>query len=77
LAGKYVAAWSLAGPVRDDLAAAMLLDGGLAAVGLAGDSLLDRRRAADRLRDMSEAIADPVRPAPRAEHLPGPFLWFY
>jgi hypothetical protein len=77
LAGKFLAAWSLAGPLRDDLATAILADGGPAAVGFAGDSLQDRRRAERHLGTLGEAIARPTDGSTRPEHLPGPFLWFY
>jgi hypothetical protein len=76
LGGKLLAGWCLGGPVRDDLPAALLADGGIAALGIAEGSVVGLRRAAPRLAEWSRAFAE----APddrRVEEIGGPFVWFF
>jgi hypothetical protein len=76
LRGRLLAAWSLAGPVRDDLPAALLGEGRLAGIGLAESTLVARRTAADSVRALGEALSRRAD-EPRVEQLPGPFLWYF
>ena len=73
LAGKLLAAWSFGGPLRQDLAASLLAEGKLAGIGLAEASLVEQRRAPERLA----AIAGALSKKPRVEALGGPFLWHF
>jgi len=74
--GRLLAAWCLAGPVRQDLAAGLLEEGNLAGVGIARDSVVDRRRAVETLREIDRALAGASAEL-RVEKLPGPFLWHF
>jgi hypothetical protein len=74
--GRLLAAWCLAGPVREDLARALIDEGRLAGVGLVEDSLMARRRAVTTLRAMRNALSAAGNEQ-RVEHLPGPFLWHF
>jgi hypothetical protein len=76
LQGKLLAVWSLAGPVRADLPALLLEEGGLAGFGLAEWSVVGQRSAADQLSAMSAALSA-ATPNLRVEELPGPFLWYF
>jgi hypothetical protein len=74
--GRLLAAWSLAGPVREDLPGSLIEEGQIAGFGLAEHSLVSRRRTAETiraLRDVLTAATDELR----AEQLPGPFLWYF
>ena len=73
LDGKLLAAWSLGGPVRPDLAASLIAEGKLAGIGIAEASLVAARRAAERLGELARALAG----RPRVEAAPGPFLWHF
>jgi hypothetical protein len=74
--GKLLAGWSLAGPVRDDLAAWILESTEVAGVGIAEGSVVSRRAAPKRLRTISRALKS--RGADdRVESIPGPFLWYF
>ena len=74
--GRLLAAWCLAGPVREDLPRRLLEPGILAGVGLAEDSLLARREAEATLAALALHLAEPGA-HPRPERLGGPFLWYY
>jgi hypothetical protein len=74
--GKLLAAWSLAGPVREDLPAVMLAEGKLAGVGLAPTSVFELRAAADRLAEMRAALLRTKGPT-RPERVAGPFVWHF
>ncbi len=72
--GKLLAAWCLSGPVRPDLPASILAEGGLAGLGLAEPSVVLVRAAPQRLGRLATALREDER---RVERLPGPFVWFY
>jgi len=72
--GRLLAAWSLAGPLREDLAASLIAEGTLAAVGIAEHSLVARRETAKTIAQLRAALE---RPGRRVEQLPGPFLWHF
>jgi len=74
--GKLLAVWSLAGPVREDLPAALLAAGKLAGVGLAPTSVFELRSAAERLAEMHDALRATKTPT-RPERLAGPFVWHF
>jgi hypothetical protein len=74
--GRLLAAWSLAGPVREDLPRSLLDEGQLAGIGLVEDSLVARRRAAGMMDALRRALAE-ATDADRVENLPGPFLWYF
>ena len=74
--GKLLAGWSLAGPVRDDLAPWILERSAVAGVGIAAGSVVSRRAAAERLQAIATSLR--VRGADdRVESIPGPFLWHF
>ena len=72
--GRLLAAWSLAGALREDLAASLIGEGMLAGVGIAEDSLVARRETVKTIAELRAALA---RPGRRVEQLPGPFLWHF
>jgi len=74
--GKLLAAWSLAGPVREDLPAALLAEGKLAGVGLAPTSVFELHIAAEKLAEMRAAVQATKAPT-RPERLAGPFVWHF
>jgi len=74
--GKLLAGWSLAGPVRDDLAPWILESTAVAGVGIAEGSVVSRRGAAERLRAIARAL-ETRGAASRVESIPGPFLWHF
>ena len=74
LEGKLLAAWCLAGRVRQDLPADLLAESGLAGLGLAEASMIAMQRAPDELVSMRTALTESGR---RVEELPGPFLWYF
>ena len=74
--GRLLAAWCLSGPVRQDLAGSLLEDGNLAGFGVAQDSVVDRREAAETVRTLDRALAGDTAEL-RVEKLPGPFLWHF
>jgi plasmid stability protein len=76
LAGKLLGAWSLASGVREDLPAALLAEGKLAAVGLASSSVVELRRAPEQLAALARVIREASQ-ATRVEALPGPFVWHF
>lgn len=74
LEGRYLAAWSLAGPIRRDLAGSLLAGGDLAGLGLASASVVAERSAVESIAELAQALdAGPGR----VERLPGPFLWYF
>ncbi len=75
LRGKILAAWSLAGPVRDDLSAWVLAESEVAALGLGEPTPLPLRSVENRLRAFAEALR--ASPGTKVERVAGPFLWFY
>jgi hypothetical protein len=77
LEGKLLAAWSLSGPVRQDLPASLLAEGKLAGLGLAEAGVVERRWVVGSLGALSRALAAAGESAPRVERLPGPFTWFF
>ena len=74
--GKLLAGWSLAGPVRDDLAAWILESTAVAGVGIAEDSVVSRRAAPQRLKAILQAL-ESSGADDRVESIPGPFLWHF
>ena len=74
--GKLLAGWSLAGPVRDDLAPWILEQTAVAGVGIAEGSVVSRRTAAERLGTIARSLASRGA-ADRVESIPGPFLWHF
>jgi hypothetical protein len=77
LRGRLLAAWCLSGSVRQDLPASLLEDGNLAALGVAEDSVVDRRGAVETLRMLDRALSEVDSAELRVERLPGPFLWHF
>ncbi len=75
MAGKLLAAWSLAGPVREDVPAALLRRGQLAGVGLAEATVVGLRRAVEELEAFGRAVQQGSQA--RVEELTGPFLWYF
>ena len=76
-AGKYLAVASFGGPLRRDLAASLLAEGKLAAIGLDAPGPAGRPAAVEQLLRWARAAASPESKGKRAEGTPGPFLWFY
>ncbi len=74
--GRLLAAWPLAGPVREDLARSLIGEGRLAGVGIAEVSVVARRRVAETLGALA-ATLDAPGTRRRVEQLPGPFLWHF
>jgi hypothetical protein len=74
--GRLLAAWSLAGPVRQDLPASLLAEGRLAGLGLAEATLVGRRAALEQLAALGRSLSE-ARGEHRVERLGGPFLWFF
>ena len=74
--GKLLAGWSLAGPVRDDLASWLLEQTQIAGVGIAEGSVVSRRTAPDRLRAIARELSARGK-QDRVESIPGPFLWHF
>ncbi len=77
MSGKLLAAWSLAGELREDVPAALLGEGRLAGFGIAESSVIELRRAAARLAEFARAAAGTPAAGARVERLPGPFLWHF
>jgi hypothetical protein len=77
LQDKLLAAWSVSGPVRQDLPASLLAEGKLAGLGLAGAGVVQRREIVTSLDAFSRALADARESPLRVEFLPGPFTWFF
>ena len=75
--GKLLAAWCLSGPVREDLPASLLADGGLAGLGLAEASYVGRRNAVRHVGELSRALAGAAASDARVEELSGQFLWYF
>jgi len=75
--GAALAVASLGGPVRGDLAASLLEDGQLAAVGVADDLTQNVTVAAERVRAWAKNAGDAASKGKRAEEIPGPFTWYY
>ena len=75
--GKLLAVWGLAGSLRQDLPAALLEEGRLAAVGLGGASVVDRRGAVKELERIEASLAARSGSPLRVEQLRGPFLWYF
>jgi hypothetical protein len=75
--GRLLAAWSLGGPVRADLARSWIDEGQLAGIGLAEHSLVARRGAARALGELRRALASGGAEPPRIERIGGPFLWHF
>ena len=74
--GKLLAAWSLAGPLRRDLARSLIDRGQVAGVGLAEDSVVGRRVAVQQVVKLDRALVE-AGATLRVEQLPGPFLWHF
>jgi hypothetical protein len=74
--GRLLAAWSLAGPVREQLARSLLAEGELSGIGLAPPALTVRRHAAEAMVQLRRALEQPGSER-RVEQLPGPFLWHF
>jgi len=69
--GKLLAAWPLAGPLRDDLPVRLLEEGKLAGVGLAAPPWPNLYRVPERLRAWVRDLAGRRLP----DEVPGPFTW--
>ena len=74
--GRLLAGWSLAGPVREDLARSLLDEGLLGGIGLAEHSLVARRTAVETLAGIRRTLTAGAEDL-RVEQLPGPFLWHF
>ena len=75
--GKLLAAWCVAGSMRPDVPARVVSDGGLAGLGVASSTLVDRRHAVEDLAAFGRALASPINVGGRIEQIEGPFLWFF
>jgi hypothetical protein len=73
---KLLAGWSLAGPLRDDLAAWIVQESGVAGFGVASGSVLERRDATENLAAIAADLKR-AKQARRVEAIPTPFLWFF
>jgi hypothetical protein len=75
--GKLLAAWCLAGGMRPDVPAGVVTGGGLAGLGVASSTLVDRRRTVEDVAALDRSLASPLSQGGRIEQLDGPFLWFF
>jgi hypothetical protein len=75
--GKLLAAWSLSGPVRQDLPASLLREDNLAGLGLAEPGVVSGRGAASGLSALSDALQATEARGQKVERLSGSFLWFF
>jgi hypothetical protein len=74
-AGKFLAVASKGGRLRPDLAASLLEEGKLAAVGVYEVGPVGRRRADHELAEFNRAVAGGSANGRRIEEAPGPFTW--
>ncbi|NIM00527.1 MAG: hypothetical protein GTN89_06565 [Acidobacteria bacterium] len=74
--GKLLAGWSLAGPVRADLAPWILQETSVAGVGIAEGSVVSRRAAVEQLARIARELASRGS-TDRVESFAGPFLWHF
>ncbi len=75
MTGKLLGAWSLAGPLRQDLPAAWIADGRLAGFGLADPAVVGVGAGIDSLAELARSLDSAA--GRRIEQLPGPFVWFF
>ncbi len=71
LAGRLLAAWPLAGPLRDDLPVRLLEEGEVVGVGLADPPWPNLYRVPERLAEWAGALAG----RETIDGAPGPFTW--
>ena len=73
--GRAVLVWSMGSDLREDLAASLLADGKLAAIGFVHSPPAEWRLVASQMAALTDAFA---KGAPtRLDDLPVPALWFY
>ncbi len=77
LKGKLLAVLSFGGPIRRDLPASLLAEGGLAALGVAEAPPAGQSRWMHDLLEFDAALVKPAAADRRVEDVPGPFLWYY
>ncbi len=75
--GKLLAAWSLAGPFRQDLPASLLAEGVLAGVSIVDVPPVGLSAVSKEIAAMAAAGAAKRGPGTRVEELPGPRPWYY
>jgi hypothetical protein len=75
LRGRLLAVLSFGGPIRRDLPASLLSEGGLAGLGIAEAPPAGQPRWLRELMAFGEALAGSGAQGRRIEDLPGPFLW--
>ncbi len=73
--GRAVLVWGMGSGLREDLAASLLAEGGLAALGFIAAPPVDWRRVAGDLAALSNTFKN--EPPARLDDLPVPALWFY
>ncbi len=77
MAGRALAAWSLAAPLRGDLPGSLLAGRELACIGVAEASAIGVRSAERRLAEWSRRLAATPPRSARIETLGGPFVWVF
>ncbi len=75
MSGRPLLVWGMGSGLREDLAASLLAEGRLAAVGFIASPPVEWNRLASDLSALSDAFAN--RPPARLDDLPVPALWFY
>jgi hypothetical protein len=76
-AGKILAVASLGGPLRADLPASLLAEGGLAGLGVFDAGPVGLQRSIDEIVRFAKTASGEGSKGRRVEELPGPFTWFY
>lgn len=76
-AGKTLAVVSLGGPLRADLPASLLAEGGLAGLGVYDAGPIGLRKSIDEVVRFARSAAGEAATGRRVEELTGPFTWFY
>lgn len=75
--GRLLAVWPLAGPIRPDLPASLLLERNLQGIGIAEYSPIGIGRVVEQVGALGAALALPTARQGRPEDLPGPLIWYY
>jgi hypothetical protein len=77
LRGKLLAAWSLSGPVRQDLPSSLLAEGNLAGLGLAETSVVGLRGMERQISELGVAWSGEAAAGRRVETLVPSLLWYF
>jgi hypothetical protein len=73
--GRPVLVWGMGSDLREDMAASLLAEGQLAAIGFIASPPVEWHRLDTELAALSDAIVN--GPPDRLDDLPVPALWFY